>query len=294
MTAIKQTIGWIGAGKMGLPITLRFKTVGHTVHVLARSAESKAKLESAGLVAKRSIAEVCSHSNIVFSSISDDAALNEVVCGNGGVADTLAEGRTYIDISTVSPEASRKVAERLKEAGIAYLRSPVSGSTVMAEAGTLTAVVSGPKAKFDALQHLFAQFSRKSFYVGEAEEARAMKLVLNSMVAATSALLAEALAFGAKGGLDMATMLSVVNQSVVASPLIAYKTDMMEKGDYRPAATLSMLQKDIDLFLKTGAGEKIDMPLCSAVHTIYREASERGLGELDFFVLVQDALKRSA
>ena len=113
------------------------------------------------------------------------------------------------------------------------------------------------------------------------------------MVAATSALLAEALAFGVKGGLDIATMLNVVNQSVVASPLIAYKTDMMVKADYKPAATLAMLEKDVNLFLSTGAAAHLDMPLGSLVHLIYRDAAARGLAERDFFVLVQDALNRS-
>ena len=294
MTGTKQTIGWIGAGKMGLPICLRFAAVGHRVQVLARSSESKAKLESAGLDAKSSVADVCRNADLLFSSVSDDGALQDIACNANGVADSLAKGATYIDISTVSPEVSRKVAQRLQQVGITYLRSPVSGSTLMAEAGTLTAVVSGPQAAFESLQPIFAQFARKSFHVGDAEEARSMKLVLNSMVAATSALLAEALAVGAKGGLDISTMLNVVNQSVVASPLIAYKTDMMVKGDYRPAATLSMLQKDVDLFLKTGAAENIEMPLSSKIHDIYRKASERGLAESDFFVLVQDALQRSA
>ena len=293
MTAATFNIGWIGGGKMGLPIAKRFKDAGHSVTVLARNDQAKAKIESLGLGAKASIADVCHDADLVFSSISDDAALIYVVSSKGGVADYLRKGGVYIDISTVSPEASNKVADRLQQVGIAYLRSPVSGSTVMAEAGTLTAVVSGPLAQYEALQPVFAQFARKSFHVGEAEEARAMKLVLNSMVAATSALLAEALAFGAKGGLDLATMLSVINQSVVASPLIAYKTDMMVKGDYKPAATLSMLQKDVDLFLATGSKANLDMPLGTLVHRLYSDATKRGLGEQDFFVLVQDALAQA-
>jgi 3-hydroxyisobutyrate dehydrogenase len=293
MTTEKFRIGWIGAGKMGLPIAKRLKDAGHSVALLARTDKAKAKIEDMGLVAKTTIAAVCQEADLVFSSISDDVALIDIVCSKGGVAETLRKGGTYIDISTVSPDASSKVAERLQQAGIVYLRSPVSGSTTMAEAGTLTAVVSGRLVKFEELQPIFGQFARKSFHVGEAEEARSMKLVLNSMVAATSALLAEALAFGTKGGLDLATMLDVINQSVVASPLIAYKTDMIVKGDYRPAATLSMLQKDVDLFLATGSKAKINMPLSTLVSRLYREASERGLGEQDFFVLVQDALKHN-
>lgn len=287
-------IGWIGAGKMGLPIATRFKNSGHSVALLARREQAKAKMENMGFAAKASIAAVCEDTDLIFSSILDDAALIDIVCSTGGVAGSLQKGAVFIDISTVSPDASAKAAETLQHAGIFYLRSPVSGSTVMAEAGTLTAVVSGPLATYEKLQPIFAQFARKSFYVGEAEEARAMKLVLNSMVAATSALLAEGLAFGVKGGLDVATMLNVVNQSVIASPLIAYKTDMIVKADYRPAATLSMLQKDVDLFLATGSKAKLDMPLSTVVHRLYSDASKRGLGEQDFFVLVQDALRRNA
>ena len=286
MTDTKQTIGWIGAGKMGLPICMRLQAAGYAVQVLARTAEAKTKLEAAGLITKSSITDVCRGANIVFSSISDDAALQEVVCNAGGVADSLPNGSTYIDISTVSPEASHHVAQRLQRAGIVYLRSPVSGSTAMAAAGTLTAVVSGSKQNVDELASIFAVFAKKIFHVGEGEEARAMKLVLNSMVAATSALLAEALAFGVKGGLDIATMLNVVNQSVVASPLIAYKTEMIVSGNYKAAASLATLKKDLDLLLKTSA---TPLPLNAHIHQIYQSAIDHGLAEEDFFVLVRQA-----
>ncbi len=293
MTPSHTRIGWIGAGKMGLPICLRFKAAGYAMQVLARNEKASASLDQAGLVPKNSISELCANADMVFSSISDDTALSDIVGGAGAIVASLMAGKTYIDISTVSPTASRMAAKRLAEAGIAYLRSPVSGSTVMAGSGTLTAIVSGPYKKFEELKPVFAHFARACFHVGEAEEARSMKLALNSMVAATSALLAEALSFGAKGGLDVATMLNVVNHSVVASPLIAYKTEMMIKGDYTPAATLAMLQKDVELFLSTGKAAHLDMPLGALIHRIYRDAAERGLAEQDFFVLVQDALHRA-
>ena len=290
MTQSSKRIGWIGAGKMGLPICLRLKAAGHDVHVLGRSAGAMQKLGQIGLTPHADIASLAENADVAISSISNDAALEEVVLGVGGVAATLPSGRIFIDISTVSPTISAKVAEQLELEGISYLRSPMSGSTAMAEAGTLTAVVSGPKATFDVLQTLFECFTRKAFYVGEHEEARYMKLVLNSMVAATSALLAEAFAFGQKGGLDNATMLSVINQSVVASPLIAYKTDMIVKENYAPAATLSMLQKDLALLLSEAYTNGAYMPLANHIYDIYRNASTRGLAEKDFFVLVQDAL----
>ncbi len=199
-----KRIGWIGAGKMGLPICLRYKQAGHHVTALARSDEAQEKLTASGLIAVKTIADVARNSDIVFSSLSDDKAFRDVAAE---LAASMAKGSTFIDISTVSPPVSAEVAQILLAKGISYLRAPVSGSTAMAEAGTLTAIVSGPKQSYDHLASVFAIFARKTFHVGEGEEARVMKLVLNSMVAATSALLGEALAFGVSGGLDNATML---------------------------------------------------------------------------------------
>ena len=228
-----MNIGWIGAGKMGLPICQRLKAAGHNVVVLARSEAAALSLSEAGLRPVKSIVALCENTEVVFSSITDDAILLEILDG----VSTLKPSSTYIDISTVSPTASNFVAERLCKAQIYYLRSPVSGSTAMAQAGTLTAVVSGPKSKFEELAPIFEVFAKKTFHVGEGEQARYLKLVLNSMVAATSALLGEALAFGNKGGLSNAVMLDVISQSVVASPLINYKRDMIVNEDYKAAAT---------------------------------------------------------
>jgi 3-hydroxyisobutyrate dehydrogenase-like beta-hydroxyacid dehydrogenase len=173
------------------------------------------------------------------------------------------------------------------------LRSPVSGSTGMAEAGTLTALVSGPKPAFDNMADIFAVFSKKAFHLGESEEARFLKLAINSMVAATSALMGEALAFGMKGGLTHEVMLEVITQSAVASPLIGYKKDMIISGDYTPAATLDMLKKDLDLLLTTAHGQHLHMPVNNMIRDIYSAASDNGLGGQDFFVLVQEAEKAS-
>ena len=282
MSEVKR-IGWIGAGKMGFPIALRFKNAGHQITVLARTADARAKLASAGLTGVGSAAEVAAQSDIVFSSLSEDAAFRQVA---GELLNTMTKGSTIIDISTVSPSVSAEVAANFAAQNIIYLRSPVSGSTAMAEAGTLTAVISGPKQAYDELAAIFAIYAKKTFHVGEGEEARVMKLVLNSMVAAASALLGEALAFGHSGGLDHATMMSVFNQSAVASPLMGYKTDMIVKGDYKAAASLAMLKKDLDLLL---SATSTALPLNSHIHQIYQTAMAKGLGEEDFFVLVREA-----
>ena len=280
-------IAWIGAGKMGLPICKRLKAAGHDVHVLARRPEQAKALSDMGFANAANVSDLVSGAGVVCTAVTDDKALRDVVLGNG-FSTALSPSAIFIDFSTVSPSISQEIAANLAPS-IAFLRSPVSGSTGMAEAGTLTALVSGPRAAFDNMEGIYSAFTKKAFHLGEAEEARYLKLAINSMVAATSVLLGEAMAFGAKGGLTRQAMLEVITQSAVASPLIGYKTDMIVSGDYRPAATLSMLMKDLDLLLSAGQAQDTPLPVSRMIRHIYGAASARGLGEQDFFVLVREA-----
>jgi 3-hydroxyisobutyrate dehydrogenase-like beta-hydroxyacid dehydrogenase len=280
-------IAWIGAGKMGLPICKRLKAAGHDVRVLARRPEQSKILSDLGFAVAGSVPELIHGVDVVFTAVTDDKALGDVVL-NQGFAANLSTSATYIDMSTVSPAVSENIAAHLPKS-IAYLRAPVSGSTAMAEAGALTVLVSGPRTAFDGMADVFSAFAKKSFHLGEAEEARYLKLAINSLVTATSVLLGEALAFGLKGGLSNQVMLEVITQSAVASPLIGYKKDMIISGDYKPAATLDMLKKDLDLLLAAAAQQGTKLPLNSMIKDIYASASARGLGEKDFFVLVEDA-----
>lgn len=280
-------IAFIGAGKMGLPVCHRLKSAGHDVRVLARRAEQSAALRQAGFSVSSDVPALIAGAEVVFTCVSDDPALADVILNDAFKAAFPATA-TLIDMSTVSPAVSAKVAAQLG-AGASYLRSPVSGSTAMAEAGTLTALVSGPRTAFDAMAGIFAAFTKAAFWLGEAEQARFLKLAINSMVAATSVLLGEALALGRKGGLDDATMLDVITQSAVASPLIGYKRAMIVSGNYAPAATLDMLRKDVDLFLSAGEQMGLSLPAAELVRATYDQAAARGLGAQDFFVLVREA-----
>lgn len=280
-------IAFIGAGKMGLPVCKRLKAAGNEVTVLARRPEQASALQAAGFATASSAAKAIEESELVFTCVSDDKAFESVLTDTG-VIFALSKASALIDMSTVSPAVSARIAAQLPRS-LDFLRSPVSGSTVMAEAGMLTALVSGPKAAFESFSPIFAAFSKVAFHLGEDEQARYLKLAINSMVAATSALLGEALAFGVKGGLSLDKMMEVITQSVVASPLIAYKKDMIISGDYKPAATLNMLAKDIDLLLGAAQQVQASLPLNRMIRTIYQTASDKGLGEEDFFVLVREA-----
>jgi len=188
-------------------------------------------------------------------------------------------------MSTVSPEASARVAEALSHTGCPYLRAPVSGSTATAVQGVLTALVSGPADAYGAMAVFLAAFTKRSFLVGPGEEARYLKLAINAMLGATSALLAESLMLARKGGMDIETIMYVVAESAIASPLIQYKRSAITTGDYTAAFSILQMVKDFDLIEQAAASTSCDMPLISSIANVYRAAVSRGLGDQDFFAL---------
>jgi 3-hydroxyisobutyrate dehydrogenase-like beta-hydroxyacid dehydrogenase len=287
----RAKIGWIGLGKMGLPICERLAARGFPVTALTRSKERHEQAARAGIRSASAISGAVEGAGIVVSAISDDAALLDIVFQPGGLKETLAASQTFVDISTVSPNASGRVAEAMAAIGVDYVRSPVSGSTALAAQGNLTAVVSGPPRAIERLAVFYEAFTRKTFVVGEAEEARYLKLVLNTLVGGTSALLAEALAMGRKGGLGEAAMMDVIGQSVVASPLLQYKRDTVVNGAYAPAFTVQQIMKDLDLIAEVSRQDHCPMPLVAQIRQQYEAAFANGCGALDFFVLVREAAR---
>jgi 3-hydroxyisobutyrate dehydrogenase-like beta-hydroxyacid dehydrogenase len=212
----------------------------------------------------------------------------DIVSGTNGLAAHMKRGSTFIETSTVSPKASANVAQMLAASGIDYLRCPVSGSTATAEARQLTVLASGSRATFDKCLPVLQCFSAKQYHVGDGEQARYLKLVLNAMVGATSALVAEALAIGRSGHLEMATMLEVINNSAVASPVIRYKTQMMIDDNYAPAFPVTGMMKDFDIALGVAGEQKLTLPLLSQIRQSYEAAFLNGAGDQDFFVLVKE------
>jgi 3-hydroxyisobutyrate dehydrogenase-like beta-hydroxyacid dehydrogenase len=285
VTKASAQIGWIGMGKMGLPICKRLVGAGFRLKVLCRNGGSEAIATTNGFEIARTIFETAKGADVVASAISDDKALVDIALADGGLKDSLSREQVYIDMSTVSPEASARVAEALSHIGGGYLRAPVSGSTATATQGALTALVSGPAEAFAAMADFFAAYTKKAFLVGSGEEARYLKLAINAMLGATSALLAESLLLARKGGMNIQTIMDVVSESVVASPLIQYKRGAITTGDYTAAFSVSQMLKDFDLIERAAAATSCDMPLISKIRSEYRAAMERGLGDQDFFVL---------
>ena len=281
----EQAIGWIGVGKMGGPMSRRLFEAQHRVIAVDPDAANLRAAREVGLEVVDSVPDLASRVDTVISTIPNDAALRILALGPDGLAARLPPGSTWIEMSTVSPAVSAEVAAVLAARKIGYLRAPVSGSTEMAASGALSVMVSGPRTVFEQVRPLLAALSAKQLHVGEGEQARYLKLVINTLVASTASLLAEALAFGRKGGLDLATMLDAITQSAVASPLIGYKRDLILDGNYPPAFTVEQMIKDLDLITDTARRDHTPMFVAALVRQQYEQALAEGAGQKDFFVL---------
>jgi 3-hydroxyisobutyrate dehydrogenase-like beta-hydroxyacid dehydrogenase len=282
-----MTVGWIGLGKMGSPMSRHIAAAGHTLHVYDPAAEARSSAAAAGACVEPDAQSVAAAAPIVFTSIPNDAVLLELVLGPSGLAASMKPGSIVVETSTVSPRASAEAAAALSAAGVLYLRAPLSGSTATAEAGKLTVLASGDATAYQRVEPLLSAFSTRQFYLGPGEEARYLKLAINMLVGATSALLAEALTFGQKGSLSIDQMLEVICESAVASPLIAYKRQMLSKRDFSPAFTVEQMIKDFDLVIDTARDEHVPVFLVSLIRQQYEAARGQGRGDKDFFVLLQ-------
>lgn len=284
-----RRIGWIGAGKMGAPMIRNLLAAGTTVAVTDPDRQIVLDLERAGAVSAGTL-DQHSQNGIVFATLPNDKVLREVVLGTKGTTGLihhLARGSIFVEMSTVSPDCSAEIATALQDCGIAYLRAPLSGSTALAEKAALTVLASGDEQAWAIVLPTIRLLSARQFYLGASEEARYMKLVINTLVGASSAILAEAVALGESGGLTRASMMDVICESAVASPLFKYKTDAVVSADYAPAFTIEQMIKDFSLISDAGRANGVPLLTTGLILELYRAAANSGLRDQDFFALVK-------
>ena len=274
-------IHFCGVGKMGLPMASHLLAAGHELTVSDPSAERRELAAVQGLrVAEQGLAAA----PIVFSSLPNDTALRAVATH---VAATVQRGTIYVDTSTVSPQVSAEVAQLLEEQGVSYVRVTVSGNNKMAEAAQLTVLASGPRAAYEQVLPLLQTFGPNQFYLGEAEQARLMKLVVNLLIAQTSAMLAEGLALGRKGGLDWQAMWQVLTASAVGSPILKAKSAQLSQRDFTPTFTVEQMIKDLDLILGAGAAHNVPLLQTAMTQKLMYAAVAQGHALDDYAAIIK-------
>ena len=283
-------IHFTGIGKMGLPMAGHLAAAGHALTVSDPCDERCELAQEQGLAVVGDTAAAMAAADAVFSSLPHDAALRAVA---SQVAHAARPGTVYVDTSTVSLQASADAAQALEGKGLAYLRTAVSGNNKMAESAQLTVLASGPRAAYDQVLPLLQALGPNHFYLGEAEQARLMKLVVNLMIAQTSAMLAEALTLGRKGGLDWQAMWQVLSASAVASPIVKAKSAQLSRRDFTPTFTVEQMIKDLDLILAAGAASNVPLMQTAMTQKLMHAAVVQGNG-LDDYAAIIKVLERGA
>lgn len=279
-------IGVLGLGNMGSLMAGRLVAAGFETWVTNRTPERAKGLLDQGAHWADSADTLADQVELLITMVADDAALTEVATGADGILTRPRTGLVYADMSTVSPAASAVVARAAEAVGVDYLRAPVTGSTTLAESGALGILASGPQAAVDTFDPAFAVIGKRVFYLGAGEEARIMKLALNTLVAQTVVGLSEALVLGERGGLDWQAMLDVFADSAVASPLVQYKAASLAKRNFDAAFTTAMMTKDLDVALQVGRDVGAVMPTTSLSHELLRAACGLGWADQDFSTAV--------
>ncbi|MDB5568471.1 MAG: dehydrogenase [Tardiphaga sp.] len=286
-------IGWIGVGKMGLPMVVLAKQAGFDVTAYDRSQDRLALASAQGLALAASANAAASGKDVVFASLPDDKALRGVMFDADGIVAAMSPDAVLVETSTVSAEISAELATAAKDKGIHYLRAPVSGNASIAHTGALTCFVSGPKPAFERVRPVLGSFTRAQTYLGEAEEARYAKLAVNLMIAVSAGMMAESLALARKGGIAWQDILNVLDDSAVASPMVKYKTAPLRSRDFESTFSCRQMAKDLDLIIGAGHSVDVPLPLAAYMREVYGSLIAQGEGEVDFIAPVRQAERLS-
>jgi 3-hydroxyisobutyrate dehydrogenase-like beta-hydroxyacid dehydrogenase len=277
----KPTIGWIGLGKLGLPIATRIAEAGYRVTGYDLASDRLALAAERGIAIASGPGDAASQ-DAVFSCLPDDGALLSATLGERGLLALMRKDAIFAEASTVSPEASAEVARAAEGLGVAYLRLPISGNASIAHTGALACFASGPRAAFDAIQPVLAAFTRAQTYLGPDEQARYAKLAINLMLASTAVVMGESLALARKGNIGWQDMLDAMADSAAASPMVKYKTGPMAARDFTSTFSCHQMVKDLDLILGAAHGVGVHAPMAALIRETYGAIIGRGGGDSDF------------
>ncbi len=286
MSASRTSVGFVGLGHMGGNMAARFLASGYTVYGVQRSREHAQELIEQGLQWRDSPREVTEAANVVFTSVPDDGALEEVASGPDGILAGLAEGKTWVDVSTVSPQLSRELAGRARAQSAAMLDAPVSGSVPQVQAGTLTIMVGGDETAYREIEPLLRELGTPN-YVGDNGQGLALKLAINISLAVQMLAFAEGLLLAERSGVDRQRALEIMEASPIGSPMLRARASIILDPPEEAWFDLRFMHKDIELALDTARELGIPLPTAERADEVLERAEALGYERRDLAALFQ-------
>jgi 3-hydroxyisobutyrate dehydrogenase-like beta-hydroxyacid dehydrogenase len=279
-------LGFVGLGYMGSRIASRLLDAGYSLGVYNRSREKTHALAERGVRVYDSPRELAGDADTVLSMLADDAAVEQVMLGPDGIVPAARSGTTIIDLSSVHPDTSRRIASAARLRNVAVLDASVSGSTPQAEDGSLVMFVGGDLEVYRRSRPVLEIIANHIFYLGPSGAGATMKLVANSLIGAGMQALAEALVLGQRAGLDKTTLLDVLVQTAVVTPGQKHKLENVRTGEYPVEFPLRLMYKDLLNVVRLSGEKAVPTPTIAAAVEMLAVEQAKGREE-DFSAIIR-------
>ena len=279
-----MNIGFVGLGAMGAGIVPRLIAAGHAVTGWNRRKEKAEALIASGMRYVPSPRAAAAGADVVFSIVTDAAAVNAVALGGDGIIAGLKSGAIYVDMSTISPDASRAVSAEFAERDLTMLDAPISGSPITLAQGNAALMVGGDKAAFERVEPVLRAIGPKVTYIGASGLAVQMKIAVNLLLMVEVICFGEAVALAEKGGVSREAAVDAILKSVAASPVLGYRGPFILDGKMPsvPLADVTLQQKDMLLALNLGRELGSPVPLAAAANEMMNACRGLGIDHHDF------------
>ena len=286
MADTTTTIGFVGLGHMGGNMAARFLAAGYTVHGEDRSREQAQHLVDQGLHWCETAREVAQTADLVFTSLPNDRILEQVASGPDGILAGLTTGKTWIDMSTISPRVSRELATQVREHGATMLDAPVSGSVPQVQTGTLTIMVGGDADAYRRVEPILHELGKPT-HVGGNGQGLVLKLAINISLAVQMLAFAEGLLLAEHDGVDRDIAREVMTQSPIGSPMLKARAPLVFDLPEDAWFDIELMHKDIRLALATAGELDVSLPSADLADKTLSSAEELGFGKRDLAALFQ-------
>lgn len=280
------SLGFIGLGIMGMPMARHLIDGGHTLHVHTRS-KVPSQLVDAGAIACADAREVAEKSGIIIVMVPDTPDVEKVLFADNGVAAGLAPGKTVIDMSSISPVATKEFARRINDLGCEYLDAPVSGGEVGAKAGTLTIMVGGNASAFDEALPILQLMGKNITLVGGNGDGQTCKVANQIIVALTIEAVGEALLFAAKAGADPARVREALMGGFASSRVLEVHGERMVQRKFQPGFRIGLHQKDLNLALSAARQLGVSLPNTATAQELFNACVAHGGDTWDHSAMVK-------
>jgi 3-hydroxyisobutyrate dehydrogenase-like beta-hydroxyacid dehydrogenase len=269
---------------MGQGIVPRLLDAGHRVVGWNRTATKAESLIERGMAWGDTPREVAASAEIVFSVVTDGAAVQSVALGDDGVISGLDTDAVYLDMSTIDPELSRQIGSEFAENGLTMLDAPISGSPITLEQGSASTMVGGDRATFERVEPVLYDIGSKVSYIGERGAAVQMKVAVNLSLIVQMVAFCESVALAERGGVDRQVAVDAMLKSVVASPVMGYRGPFILEGNMpdKPLADVTLQQKDMILALEVARRQGSPAPLGAVANELLNACRGRGIDHRDF------------